>query len=812
MARGRRADRVRAVLRRAPRALAIVLAACSGGASGPAPSPTPTVVDAAAIRSAGEPLLARAREVLTKVRATEPERALREIGPSRRNGAIYRFDERIDEATVEGSAPVAEGARAAPVAGFELEGGDPVDLVSHRGQAQAKDGRLAWHYRRPDYLISRGDLAVPSDAVATIELRVRAEGVKRLEVFWSHAAFTEWSRESRRRGGSIAIDLVPDGEFHTYRVDATTALRRGANVGGAIRTLVVRVMEEDAAEVEIDHLRFLPHREKYAHRTAGRGYETFDREMRSVAFSHAPATLVYEVAIPAAAPTLEFGTAVLDDGAAADLSVEVETPAGRTEVHSERRTSGRHWRDAKVDLSRWAGERVRIRFAARAEPATVVFWSNPAVYGAPPERFNVIVILEDTLRADRLSLYGHELETSPVKDRLAEDGVVFENVFSQATETRPSVPSLMTSLYPTATGVWNFHEVLDGRYVTLAEILRSQGFETASFAQNPNGGPAAGLHQGFSFHRDHATLGRRAHALYGGEHVAAWLRAHGHRNFALYLHLVDPHGRYDPPKPYDRFFREHGPGKTAVEADRLASDPAWVETPTLEGRRLLYDGEVLYNDASLAELLRLLDELKLREHTLIVFLADHGEHLGEHGLWSHHPPGYVQVLHVPLLMVHPETLPRGVRVAAPVELVDVVPTILDLAGIDASALPLQGDSLVSLARGEPSAAGSLALSEEVIAYRSKEDAAVWGSVFLSDRHFLKSEGVAGVVGFARRTDPDESDPIALEPAVATEVTDLISGMKTANLAIWRALTRDAERTITLDPERQERLRALGYLR
>ena len=157
--------------------------------------------------------------------------------------------------------------------------------------------------------------------------------------------------------------------------------------------------------------------------------------------------------------------------------------------------------------------------------------------------------------------------------------------------------------------------------------MRSQGFLTASFIQNTNAGPAAGLHQGFGqlFHIRGAAEGY-------GKLFFDWLQELHDRNFFAYVHVLDPHGVYDPPADFRGWYEELAPGRTPVERDDLEHDPAWVETPTLEGRRALYDGEIRANDHHFERLLEELERLELLKDTLVIFLADHGEHLGERGL------------------------------------------------------------------------------------------------------------------------------------------------------------------------------------
>ena len=188
----------------------------------------------------------------------------------------------------------------------------------------------------------------------------------------------------------------------------------------------------------------------------------------------------------------------------------------------------RHLRTGRTCRSIWsAGPERSVILGLHAEaesPKTLALWSNPRIRSAPKDRLNVVVILEDALRADYLSTYGYERDTSPNKTAvMAKQGVVFEHAFSQATKTRPSVPSIFTGLYPTATGVWHFSDVLSERYLTLAEIMSNQGFVTASFIQNGNAGVYAGLHQGFDVLRDTNLMGKATENVLGGS-VFEWMQ------------------------------------------------------------------------------------------------------------------------------------------------------------------------------------------------------------------------------------------------------------------------------------------------
>jgi arylsulfatase A-like enzyme len=507
---------------------------------------------------------------------------------------------------------------------------------------------------------------------------------------------------------------------------------------------------------------------------------------------------------------------ILERDAPLWFSVLVEHGGRSTEIFERRIGEAERWHDARVGLSSWAGERIGLVLRVAGPGETVAFWASPRVTTRPKQRLYVLMILEDALRAGRLSLYGHERETSPFKERLASSGVLFEYAFSQATRTRPSCPSFMTSLYPTATGVWSFRDRLDDRYLTLAEVLRSQGFETASFIQNTNAGPAAGLHQGFDHVWNAHTMGTRSQQIYG-DHVLGWIARHRDRNLFVYLHALDPHGVYDPPAPYDAWYRE-GDFGTEVRPLYEKLDPDWVARPTREGRQRLYDGEIRHNDARLETFIEALDRLEILEDALLVFMSDHGEHLGEHALWIHKPPGFVQVLHVPLLMVHPRLLPRGVRISEPVQLADIAPSILELAGVDVDRLPLQGSSLLPLMRGEVPADEdrSVGVSEEVTSYSAKPDPMVRASLFFGRWHLLRTEHEdrESLQVFDYVADPDELKPLttaSLDFLLQRRVLGWLRRLKAANLGIWEQTTRGGTEEVRFDLEVQDQLRALGYI-
>ena len=489
------------------------------------------------------------------------------------------------------------------------------------------------------------------------------------------------------------------------------------------------------ARVSIDYIRFLSKRAKYGKLPYGTGYEKIGGEMRRVLYMQ-PQTLEFALEVPKDSPRLSVGTGVVVGRDPLRFEVSISDGRNSQTLVDWRHADASTWRDADVDLSKWASKEVKVRLRVAGSDRNIGLWSNPIIRSTPKEPFNVIVVVEDAMRADHLGAYGYSRPTSPVHDSVAADGVLFLNAISQDTKTRPSISSMMTSLLPSATGVWDFKDRLRDEYLTLAEVLRGQGFETASFVQNGNAGPYAGLHQGFSHVFDAGVLGKQPEGILG-DTLFDWLQRHRDRNFFAYVHILDPHGPYESRAPFDKWYREVPSSAQPVERSYL--DPESVKTPTAQGRRALYDGEIRHVDSLLGGLLEHCEKLGIRDDTLLILTADHGEYMGEGDLWSHGPPGRWPVLHVPLIMSYPARFSDPAQIPEKVQLLDIKPTILELAGIDTVQLLLQGDSLLDLIEGRRSAywKARICLSTETL-FNSRENRNPYGSVFFRAMHINNS--------------------------------------------------------------------------
>ena len=372
--------------------------------------------------------------------------------------------------------------------------------------------------------------------------------------------------------------------------------------------------------------------------------------------------------------------------------------------------------------------------------AAVAWWGTSRTSDTPP---NVLIILWDTVRADRMSLYGHTVPTTPRIDRWAEKyGVVYEHALSPAMWTVPSHASLFTGLAPTTHGAGNTHRWLDDHNVTLAEHFAEHGYHTYAFSANPNLSPKrVNLLQGFEsidtswsrpwrrlvvqhtrlklLRRDRSTeisLGNPNHNRVPGFYNAGPVT---HRAFAEFLDERDQIGDERPFFAYLSYMEAHKPRVPQLASRRAVTDDDTVrlglDTDLTFKSQLLYSyGLKDYTEAELEAVNRvydatlidldestgaLLDDLEARgvlENTIVVFTSDHGEQLGEHQQFGHRSAVYQQLLHVPLIIAYPRKL-RAQRVSTRVTNLDVFATVLSLAGIPAPETDYKRGDLSAIA-------------------------------------------------------------------------------------------------------------------
>jgi len=345
---------------------------------------------------------------------------------------------------------------------------------------------------------------------------------------------------------------------------------------------------------------------------------------------------------------------------------------------------------------------------------------SPSVPSEPARR--VILITCDTLRADHLGCYGYDRPTSPHIDRLAAESVVFQNAWSAAPSTGPSLQSLLTGRFPDEIGATPTNdELMPEEVVTIAEVARDAGLRTAAFVSNgvlvrpPASYGEVGVQQGFQLFDDamnsretHRNLPERT----ADECTDAVLRWVGERSadepFFLWVHYQDPHGPYTPPEADAALFARDATGQQPLPVGKNHSCRRQIPSYQRIGDERRpgpyvdrYDAEIRFFDTQLGRLLDGLRQRGLDEGALIVFTADHGESLGEHNFWFGHGESLQrELVRVPLLVRAPAAMRTGPnapqkgaqRVDRLVMHLDVFPTLLEAMGL--SAVKGRGTSLL----------------------------------------------------------------------------------------------------------------------
>lgn len=398
------------------------------------------------------------------------------------------------------------------------------------------------------------------------------------------------------------------------------------------------------------------------------------------------------------------------------------------------------------------------------------------------ERPNVLLITLDTTRADHLGCYGYERIETPVIDRLASDGVRFERVYASAPITLPNHSSILTGTHPLFHGARNNGTfVVDSSITTGAEIFSGKGYNTSAFIASFPLLARFGLDQGFKVYDDKIEEGKEKRTFLFQERraedvnkaVFRWLGTNPKTPYFTWVHYFDPHYSYDPPSPYkERYFAN------------------------------LYDGEIAYTDSQIGELLNVLNRKGLLENTMVVITADHGESLGEHKERTHAMLIYYGTVRVPLIIWYPNKIKGGKVIRSAVRSIDILPTVLDYAGIKAHP-DIQGISLRPLIEGKKEDLNLVAYTETLAPYYHFS----WSP--------LESVRYSGYLYI--HAEPEELYDLNTDPQ---ELNDL-SQSEPKKLAQMRALYEAEKKRIKnpnelkselkVDSETEERLRALGYI-
>jgi arylsulfatase A-like enzyme len=326
---------------------------------------------------------------------------------------------------------------------------------------------------------------------------------------------------------------------------------------------------------------------------------------------------------------------------------------------------------------------------------------------------NILLIAIDSLLADHMSGYGYARLTTPHIDRFAQTGTLFERLYSPHIPTTSAYTSMLTGMdcFSTQVVALRHRGPLRPEVKTLPEILRESGYNTTCVGFTGN--PAS---RGFDTYLDYVGWGGREERCPKAENLnqvalpeLARLAADD-KPFLLFLRHLDPHTPYLPPAPYERIFY-HG---NECDPNNRSMDPVmafkpfcdyfagWMPVGITDKDYVIgqYDGAIAYMDACIQSIFTALETLNLVDNTIVVLNADHGETLYDHECWFDHHGIYDVTLHVPLIVRYPGRIPAGRRITGYTQHKDLVPTLLELAGIESPDIAFDGESLLPMVRGE----------------------------------------------------------------------------------------------------------------
>lgn len=561
----------------------------------------------------------------------------------------------------------------------------------------------------------------------------------------------------------------------------------------------------------------------------------------NILFAPPESRYVFDIVIPAGS-VLDFGTGIVRDRNSQEIlgplaqddpsctfSLVIEAGEQKTTLFQKthrfpRKDQSMVFQTHEIDMSGSSG-RARLTFVTEGSHPHFSFWFNPVLYKKGSKGNNIILISLDTLRADHLGCYGYERETSPAIDTLAEDSALFLNTYSSSPWTLPSHVSLLTSLDPMRHGVHYENEKMDSSFVTLADLLRQEGFLCSAFTGGGFVNSVYGFSKGFdSYGQSSQGIHQRDSAEWICASALDWIDDHKDRDFFLFIHTYQPHNPFSSPPPYNSLFLDEEDSWNEIDMLEYVGGKKGIfkKLPDRERENIvnLYDGEIRYTDEKLiGPLMERLKELGLYDSSLIILTSDHGEEFYDHGGWEHGHTLYDELLKVPLIIKLPESQFAKTRIPTIVRLIDVMPTILDEQGISVSGLDLDGKSLMPALRGKEVA------DRRFVAYKADNilDSHVPQKLSVNEERnklILNRSFTAEQLDFFAFPPPDlvpvelydlsespsENKNIVDEkPRIASRLVQLINDL-------YARIKEGKSEKADIDKELLEQLRALGYLR
>lgn len=630
-------------------------------------------------------------------------------------------------------------------------------------------------------------------------------------------------------------------DFSTYTVSATAEQTvAGENYFKLIYATSEQLIGGVPSSFAVDYMRILPkgtptpkqfnppHFQKLIQQ-----YKTKDKEYVSLMLP-CPISLSYYMEIPSGAFLCMVGTPILDSKSnvspvALSVGVTPVDAAAADSVFTKEFTEDK-WHEVMVDLSKYAGKLVKVDITAKGAENARIALGVPAVRVKPTpvkvgaKKKNVVVLLVDTLRADKLKSYGNKRVKTNAIDAFVGESTLFEQCQSNSNWTKPSCASVLTGLHPDSHKARGHSSRLNNSVKMVSEMFREKGFQTGAFVANGYLATEFGFNRGWSKYVNYIRETKNSDAENVFNDTLKFIDEAGDKPFFAYVQTIDPHVPYDPPaedlklydaRPYEGPVSPRSTGNLLEEYKRKQ-----VELNSRDKRYLeaLYDGEVTYHDRQFGKFVATLKKKGVLDNTVFVVCADHGEEFFEHESVGHGHTLFQELLHVPLVIRAPGLVPSNKRVMVKANLSDIVPTVLDATGNDIQS-GVEGKSLLSEANGE---VGNLFDASFSSFFSEADERNLQWAVRKGDWK-LKMKGPVNTYVFNLKDDPDEKVDVDERYPLARRALRIALGqfIGAPNKADWRSGQIKAD--VVVKPESKEdknenipedlkqQLRQLGYM-
>ena len=729
-----------------------------------------------------------------------------------------------------------------------------------------KDGRLKGRTTSqfPIIYVERQNKLDTQDLLYAIEVRMRvSKGTNVMATTQGQAPLDVKDLLERAKGlqqpWPFASPILASDDVQTVvlRNASTTRL-------SGLRRLLIRPSDDEGADFEIESVRLISEREHLAGIPSGVGWQGLGEIYHESLVSRSPDSIEMPVSLPEK-PWLDLQVGTLDDN-----PVTFQVSVGGTVLVARTVTTPGRWEETPVDLSAYAGRDTVVLLSLKSDrEGAVGFWGGSVIRNRnekPPGRQapradvasgrvpqGVILVVSDTTRRDHLNFNGYGRETAPTLSAMAARGVRFSDNVSQATWTKVSFPTIMTSLSSSSNRGKEMNDQLPVSAVTMAELFRGAGYATVGYSSVPFHGRLTGLHKGYEEFHERTSIteaGSKTARTYV-DRLSEWLGRHEHEPFFAVLHVFDAHPPYEPRRPYDSMWadiqnREQYDKdieklkkfiQNPEDRNRVMPSLEEVKASGLDHDDLMkhfvgwYDGSIRGFDTEVARLMNRLKELGLADKTVIAFTGDHGEEFHEHGRMWHGQSVYGELTGVPLMFYGPAFLPQGVVIDQTVENIDIMPTLLELSRL-APPKNIEGQSLLPLmaaakevGSGDPAKLRPVAerygwrdqpaFSEKAFTPKTggprPYDTESYGMVYDGwklIRNSKRPEGTPEFELFDHRKDPLNRQNVADQhPDVVKRLAPKLEERRQA--AVSAALPTNS--ATKMNAEEMQRLRGLGYI-